>query len=165
MGALALSASWRWNSTGPFRVVYHHYDISLRILVAVDGLSPGACLNIMIPSYQYRNSHCKDETVSKSHTQKDGLYIETGPAIRIGPLLCTKTISDDRVHWPVKLEVLPLISIIWRLEQLQCVSKSSICWCVHQLICDSGIIYPTHKGITGTPQGFHGASIHRQLNC
>ena len=48
---------------------------------------PGGRLNIKMSSYQYRDSHYKDETVSRlSHlydgnlyTKKDVLYIETGP--------------------------------------------------------------------------------------
>ena len=47
----------------------------------------GPRLNIEMTSYQYRDSHYKDKTVSRqsylhngnSHTWKDRLYIETGP--------------------------------------------------------------------------------------
>ena len=51
---------------------------------------PGGRLNIKMPSYQYRDSHVKDKTVSptvlsltwesKYMPGKDGLYIETGPS-------------------------------------------------------------------------------------
>ena len=48
---------------------------------------PGGHLNIKTPSYQHRNSHYKDKTVSlpsylyngNTHIWKDHLYIETGP--------------------------------------------------------------------------------------
>ena len=48
---------------------------------------PEGRLHVKMPSYQYRNPHCKDKMVSRPsylynenpYTQKDSLYIETGP--------------------------------------------------------------------------------------
>ena len=55
------------------------------------GKRPGGRLNIKMPSYQYRDSHYKDKTVSRPSylynrnilTWKDGLHIEAGPKSRI----------------------------------------------------------------------------------
>ena len=54
-------------------------------------LSSGVRLNMNMPSYHYRNSHYKDNTVSRPsylyngnpHTKKDRPYIETGPRSRM----------------------------------------------------------------------------------
>ena len=51
--------------------------------------APRGCINIKMPSYQYRNSHNKDKTVpwqsylyyENYHSGKDCLYIETEPSL------------------------------------------------------------------------------------
>ena len=53
------------------------------------GWFPEGYLNIMMQSYQYRDSHYKDKMVSwpsylyngNLHIRKYGLYIETGPNV------------------------------------------------------------------------------------
>ena len=40
----------------------------------------GGGLNINMSSYQYRDPHVKDKTVSRPIHGKDGLYIETWPS-------------------------------------------------------------------------------------
>ena len=78
----------------------------------------GGRLNIKTPSYQSRNSHYKDETVSRlahlydgnSDTHKGRLYIEMLPRLHIGqwhPLFCIL----QRSYW--------LIPILTHCTQLQ----------------------------------------------
>ena len=69
------------------------------------GSYQGGDLNIKISSYQYRNFHCKDKTVSRlsyfyngnSHTLKDHLYIETGPWFHQRNATCLLSIRKSLV--------------------------------------------------------------------
>ena len=63
--------------------------------------NPGDCLNIKMSSYQYRDSHVKDKTVSRPSflkqgnliPGKDGLYIESG-ALDVSSLLNNTPLSE-----------------------------------------------------------------------
>ena len=79
-----------------------HNSAYFIIIVQDRRYDPGDRINIKL-SYQYRDLHHKDTTLSrpsyryngKSHTRKDCIYIETGP--RTYHLLVLK-IKDSFVH-------------------------------------------------------------------
>ena len=81
--------------------------------------TPGSCLDIKM-SYQYRNSHYKDITISwmfyifnaNPYTWKDGLYIETGPLWSLGLLLTWV----DHFYWTRQHQVSMATLIVWNME-------------------------------------------------
>ena len=80
--------------------------------------------NIMMSSYQYRDSHYKDKRVSRQsylhnghpHTSKDRLYVETGPSSLMGPGMCCHTLFSHRCQLSASVPLYP--SVFSRVQQV-----------------------------------------------
>ena len=93
-----------WGQLAKYRLMYYPRlplsvfvtaQVTMTSVGKIRTLRPGmftrsqGCLNIKMPSYHCRNSHCKDKVIlqpsylydSIPYTWEDGLYIEMGPGV------------------------------------------------------------------------------------